>query len=311
MTVLESKLECERKKNTEIQQKNFELIILIEQNSKTLKSAFEEQMQKLEQSTNFKYQKIKEYFSKFGDQFKSHLRLYDKKKREIDSRLENLEDFMRKMPIFYENRVQEAFMQTDAKITLFEAEKTEEFRKMFDSLRGIKDEINVHSIIHNEFQGMFDLQSMAQNDTRREVMGVEGHMKEIANKIDLQMVFQGELENEMKMLNETQADLYKGFKKHDGELDNLGKMFQNLSSNYNIFKKVQEKETVIKTQLIDLLQDINFLKNKINSDSEMEKSMKKIQIEEIYKMIDKKFEIMRSANEKNQENGNEIQGNKV
>ena len=283
----------------------------MEQNSKTLKSSFEDQMQKLEQTTNFKYQKIKEYFSKFGDQFKSHLRLYDKKKREIDTRLENLEDFMRKMPNLYENRLQEASMQTDAKITLFEAEKTEEFRKIFDTLRGIKDEINIHSIVHNEFQGMFDLQSMAQNDTRREVMGVEGSLKEIANKIDLQMVFQGELENEMKMLNETQADLYKGFKKHDGELDNLGKMFQNLSSNYNIFKKVQEKETVIKTQLIDLLQDINFLKNKINSDGEMEKSMKKIQLDEIYKLIDKKFEIMRSANDKNQENGNEIQGNKV
>ena len=106
----------------------------------------------------------------------------------------------------------------------------------------------------------------------------------------------------MKMINETQADLFKGFKKHDGELDNLGKILQNLSSNYNIFKKVQEKETVIKTQLIDLLQDINILKNKINSDGEMEKSMRKLEMEEIHKAIDKKFEIIRIQNERKEGN---------
>jgi len=302
MMTLESKLEAEHKKNCEIQQKNFELILLYEQNSQTLKSAFEEQLFKLEQATQFKYQKIKEYFSKFGDQFKSHLRLYDKKKNTVDSRLDCLEDFMKKVPNLHEDRIQEVYMQTEAKITLFEAEKREEFKRIFDQLKRFKDELNIHSIVHSEFQGMFELQNMVQNDNKREFIEFESQTKEMANKLDLQMVFQRELENEMKMINETQADLFKGFKKHDGELDNLGKILQNLSSNYNIFKKVQEKETVIKTQLIDLLQDINILKNKINSDGEMEKSMRKLEMEEIHKAIDKKFEIIRIQNERKEGN---------
>ncbi len=202
------------------------------------------------------------------------------------------------------NLLEEASLQSDAKIDLFEAEKKEEFKKIFDQMKNFKDELNIQSIVHNEFQGIFELQNMVQNDNKSEFLTFSNHIKEIKNKIDLQIVFQRELENEMKIMNETQGDLFKGYKKHEGEIDNLSKILQNLSSNYNIFKKVQEKETVIKSQLIDLLQDISFLKNKMNSDGEMEKCVKKGQMEDIYKVIDQKFEVFRIENLKKEENQN-------
>lgn len=234
--------------------------------------------------------KIKEYFSKFGDQFKTHLRLYDKKRKESDKALQTLDNYTKSLPNTLENKLMDGLR---AKFEVFEAEKHEEFKNMFDKLKNLKEEVNIHSIVHSEFQGMFALQTMAQNDYKSEFLTFS---KDIIGKIDLQMVFQRELENEMKIMNETQGELFQGVRKHDLELDNLNKILQNLSSNYNIFKKVQEKETVIKSQLIDLLGDINYLKSKMNGDGEIEKSLKKGQMEEIYKLIDKKFDIMKENN---------------
>lgn len=294
---MESRLESEHCKNSEIQQKNLQLNFLIEENSKALKNAFDEHVLKLEQTTGFKYQKIKEYFSKFGDQFKTHLRLYDKKKKEVDSRLDGLEDFMRKIPSL--------FGQFEAKVSMIESDRREEVRYFQEQIRCLKEEMNIHSIVQNEFQGMFELQAIAQNDFKREFMGLDSLTRDMTNKLDLQVIFQRELENEMKILNETQADLFQGFKKQESDLESFSRLLQNLSSNYNIFKKVQEKETVIKSQLIDLLQDINFLKTKIQSDGEMEKSMRKEHMEEIYKAIDQKFEAIRMENEKKDPNASD------
>ena len=227
--------------------------------------------------------------------------LYDKKKKEIENKLQIFDNFLKNMPNLLEIKLQEATSQSEAKIDLFEAEKKEEFKRIFDQMKNFKDELNIQSIVHNEFQGIFELQNMVQNDNKQELLTFSHKINEIKNKIDLQMVFQGELENEMKIMNETQGDFFKGYKKHEGAIDNLSKILQNLSSNYNIFKKVQEKETVIKSQLIDLLQDISFLKNKMSSDGEMEKSVKKGQMEDIYKAIDEKFEVFRIENLKKEE----------
>ena len=251
----------------------------------------------MDETATFKYKKIKEYFSKFGDQFKTHLLLYDKKRKEIDNKIHHHDNFIKSIP----NLLQETAFQNEAKIELFEAEKKEEFKRIFDQIKNFKDELNIHSIVHTEFQGIFELQNMRENDNKQELFTLTNQIKEISNKIDLQMVFQGELENEMKIMNETQGDLFKGMKKHEGDFDNLSRILQNLTSNYNIFKKVQEKETVIKTQLIDLFQDINFLKNKINSDGEMEKSMKKMHMDEIIKLIDQKFELLKNQSLKKEE----------
>lgn len=241
---------------------------IIEQNLKSTENLFKEQLDKIEQSMSLKYQKIKEYFSCFGDHFKSHLKLYDKKRKEIENRLEAFDQFMKYLPEIFDSKIKGAVNMT--KIS-------------FDNeIKRIKEELNIQSIVNNELKGLLDLQAMSQNDSKMEFDIFSNHLKEIRNQIDLQSIFQKELENEMKIMNQTQGDLFKGMRKNDNDLDTVKKTLQNVSTNYHFLKKLQEKDTVIKTQFIDLLQDFNFLKNKLfKNDENFEKNSKQEAIEEI------------------------------
>lgn len=254
---------------------------MIEQSLKSMENLFKEQLDRIEQSMSLKYQKVKEYFSSFGDHFKSHLKLYDKKRKEIENRLEAFDRFMKYLPEIFDSKIKGAVNMT--KIS-------------FDNeIKRIKEELNIQLIVNNEIKGLLDLQTMNQNDSKMEFDIFSNHLKEIRNQIDLQSIFQKELENEMKIMNETQGDLFKGMRKNDSDLENIKKTLQNVNSNYNILKKLQEKDTVIKTQFIDLLQDINLIKNKLKN----EENSKGEQTEEVHKIFDQKGDLFQREKSKN------------
>lgn len=187
----------------------------------------------MEETCNIKFIKIKEFFARFADQLKIHLKNYDAKKKEYELKFETIEKDVSSLNY---SSIHEKFRSEFLLRSEFERD-----------LRQIKEESDVASIMQNEVQNMFSFNEIKLNSLNASVL-------ELNNKFELTQVFQTELESEFKLMNNNIDDLFIKVKKIEMELDkNLNKK--------TIYRELKEKEVKIKVLMEDLENDISIYNN--------------------------------------------------
>lgn len=187
----------------------------------------------MEETCNSKFIKIKEFFARFAEQLKIHLKNYDSKKKEYELKFEVLEKELTSLtyPSIHEKFRSEFLLRSE-----FERD-----------LRQIKEESNVASILQNEVQNMFSFNEIKLSSLTTSIL-------ELNSKLELAQVFQTELESEFKLMNNNIDDIFVKVRKIEMELEkNLNKK--------TIYRELKEKEVKIRILMEDLENDINIYNN--------------------------------------------------
>ena len=187
----------------------------------------------MEETCNSKFIKIKEFFARFADQLKIHLKNYDAKKKEYELKFETFEKDLSGLTY---SSIHEKFRSEFLLRSEFERD-----------LRQIKEESNVASILQNEVQNMFSFNEIKLNSMTASIL-------ELNNKLELTQVFQTELESEFKLMNNNIDDIFIKVRKIEMELEkNLNKK--------TLYRELKEKEVKIRVLMEDLENDINIYSN--------------------------------------------------